>query len=183
MNLLFADVETGGLNPEKHSLLQVGIAAYKDGKIVDTLNIFIKEDTYCVTPEAMKINGLDLAEIKKNGIDKFAAVDMIVRFIEKNFGTEKPILTGHNVNFDKNFLQQLFLYTSNNIEKFIGHRMIDTMSLLWGLYDAGKVPFEACNSKGAFDHFEIVVEKLHDALDDTLATVKLYKECIKLIKG
>lgn len=182
MNLLFADVETGGLDPEKHSLLQVGMAAYKDGKIVDTLNIFIKEDTYHVTPEAMKINGLDLAEVKKNGIDKFMAVDLIVKFVEKNFGEEKPILVGHNVNFDKNFLQQLFFYTANNIEKFIGHRMIDTMSLLWGLFGANKIPFEACNSKGAFEYFNINV-KLHDALEDTLGTVKLYEECIKLIKG
>lgn len=182
MNLLFADVETGGLDPEKHSLLQVGMAAYKDGKIIDTLNIFIKGDTYCVTPEALKINNLDLAEVKKNGVDKFAAVDLIVKFIEKNFGTEKPILVGHNVNFDKNFLQKLFFYTSNNIEKFIGHRMIDTTSLLLALCDIGIVPFEACNSKGAFEHFNIDV-KLHDALEDTLGTVKLYEECIKLIKG
>lgn len=182
MYLLFADVETGGLIPGTHSLLQVGLAAYKDGVIVDTLKFYIKQDTYVVTPEAMKINGLDLTVLKAEGIDKFKAVDEIVKFIEKNFGTEKPILVGHNVNFDKNFLQELFAFNSNNIERYVGHRMIDTMSLIWGLFAAGKIPKEACNSKGAFDYFNINVKKLHDALDDALGTVELFKKIIEIIK-
>jgi DNA polymerase III epsilon subunit-like protein len=182
MNLLFTDVETGGLKAGKHSLLQVALVAVKDGVENGRIDFFISQDNYTVTPEALKINKLDLLQVKKEGVSPERACQLIIEFIAKYFGTEKPILVGHNVNFDKGFLSVLFEENGINIEKYISHRMIDTMSLLWGLYDVGKVPFEACNSKGAFEYFNIIVDKLHDALDDTLATVQLYYKILELLK-
>ena len=182
MNLLFTDVETGGLKAGQHSLLQVALVAIKDGIESGRIDFFISQDSYIVTPEALKINKLDLLQVKKDGFSPSRACQLIIDFIVKHFGIERPILVGHNVNFDKDFLSVLFEENGLNIEKYIGHRMIDTMSLLWGLYDVGKIPFEACNSKGAFDYFNIIVNKLHNALDDTLATVQLYYKILGLLK-
>lgn len=183
MKLLFTDVETGGVLPEKHSLLQVGMAVAEDGNIRDTMKFYVKSDVYHVTAEALSINKLDLtSEQFQNGCNNQDGCINIINFIQKNFVNEKPILVGHNVNFDKNFLTRFFINNDMNLEKYISYRMIDTMSLIRALIDIGKMPPTAASSKGAFDYFNIKVEKLHDALDDTLATVELYQKLTALMK-
>lgn len=181
--ILCLDVETGGLNPKEHSLLQLGFVLYVNKKIVDTLEINIKEIVYKVTPEAMKHNGLDLLTIKETGLNKEDAVAQVIKFIEKNLtGGEKPILLGHNAFLDRSFTQELFESVGDDFKNHISHRNIDTMSLIWGLYDLGKLPKEACSSQGAFDYFGIKVEDRHTGLGDSIATVELYEELLKLMK-
>lgn len=182
MNLLFLDTETGGLNPFKNSLLQVGMVAYVDGNIIDTKEFSIKEDNYIITATSLKFNGLNLYEdIYKNGISKESAIQTIIDFTKKNFN-EKPILVGHNPSVDKYMVRELFNNVKFDMDDYISHRMIDTMSLIWGLYFAGKLPKETCSSDGAFKYFNIIIEKRHHALDDSLTTVKLFEELIKLLK-
>lgn len=182
MKLLFLDTETGGLNPNVNSLLQVGLVAYDDGKIIDTKEFSIKEDCYNVTAFSLKFNCLNLYEdIYRYGLSKDEAVQEIIHFTHKNF-EEIPILVGHNPSIDKYMVRELFNKCSLDMDKYISHRMIDTMSLIWGLNIVGKLPIETCSSNGAFKYFNINVEKRHHALDDCVATVKLYEELIKLIK-
>lgn len=183
MKLLFLDTETGGLNPSVNSLLQAGLVAYDDGEILDKIEFTIKEDCYNINAFALKFNGLDLYEdIYKNGITKNDAVKEIIDFISKNFD-EIPILVGHNPSIDKYMIKELFNQCDLDMEKYISHRMIDTMSLIWGLHIVNKLPFEACSSDGAFKYFNISVAKRHHALDDCIATVELYEELIKLLEG
>lgn len=184
MNLLFIDTETGGTDPRRHTLLQVAAVAYKDGKILGQLQFNNRVTHYTTTEEAMKINGLDLQDVYNTGVTPSDGVQMLNNFIKRHFGDEKPILAGHNVSFDKYFIQyQLYENNGLNINDFISYRMLDTMSLLWGLHFAGKVPKEACSSSGAFKYFGIEVEGRHTALGDCLATVKLFEKLIGLIKG
>lgn len=182
MELLFLDTETGGLDPFKDSLLQVGLVAYIDGKIADKKFISIKQESYSVTAEALKYNKLDLyKDVYENGCKPREALDEVIDFIQRNFN-DRPILVGHNVSLDKYFLKQLFNKQNESIDKHINHRMIDTMSLLWGLHIANRIPKEACSSDGAFKYFNIEVKNRHNALDDCTATVKLYEELIQMIK-
>lgn len=181
INLLFLDTETGGLNPNVNSLLQVGLVAYIDGEIKDIKEFSIKEDTYNITAFALKFNGLDLyKDIYECGITKDEAIKEIISFNQKNF-QELPILVGHNPSIDKYMIRELFNKCNLDMDKHISHRMIDTMSLIWELHIAGKLPIEACSSNGGFEYFNIKVEKRHHALDDSLATVELFKQLIKLI--
>lgn len=181
MNLLFLDTETGGLNPFKHSLLQVGLAAYKNGMVIDTLEFTLAHDKYIVTEQAMKVNGLDLKKVKEDGLSPKEAIAKVIEFVGVNFGKEKPILVGHNPSIDKYMLRQLFESMNFEMDDYMSHRMIDTMSLIWGLHIAGKLPIQACSSNGAFEYFGIEVKKRHNALDDCLATVELYKRLIQLL--
>jgi len=188
MELLFLDTETGGLNPRVNSLLQVGMVAYADGQIINSTEFSIKEENYNICAAAMKYNGLDLYEdIYKNGVSKKEALCIIQRFCRNHF-SGLPILVGHNPSIDKYIIRELFKQENLEMDKFISHRMIDTMSIMWGLYTAGKLPIEklpikACSSSGAFKYFGIEVEKRHHALDDSLATVKLYEELICILRG
>lgn len=184
MKILFMDTETGGLDPRQHSLLQVGLVAYEDGTVLDDLQIGISKDLYVITPQAMNVNKLDLGELQKNGVKEDVAVLMIMDFIKVNFGEEKPVLAGHNISFDKDMVKSMFdRVRIEKFENYVSSRMIDTMSLLWGLYNAGKVPKSACSSEGAFKYFNIDVDGRHTALADAHATVKLYEKLLDLIKG
>lgn len=182
MEYLFVDVETGGLDINKHDLLQVGLVAYIDNKIVDSYELSIKKEEYVVDSRAMRYNGLDLYEdIYKCGIESKEAVDKIIEFICKNF-SEVPILVGHNPSIDKYMVDKLFKGQGMDMSNYISHRMIDTMSLIWGLHISGRLPKEACSSNGAFKYFGIEVENRHHALDDCLATVKLFNSLIDILK-
>lgn len=185
LNIIGLDTETGGLTPGHHSLLQVGLVAYKKGEIVDKLNLFVREDEYKVTPMAMKINKLQLHEVFDNGVRPAEVVDSIRLFVQKNFTYEEgqPILLGHNVALDRFMLQALFDSQGQNMSKYISHRSIDTMSMIWTLHDLGLLPKEACSSKGAFDYFGIEINRLHDALDDIVGTIKLYEKLLEVASG
>lgn len=182
MELLFLDTETGGLNPSSQSLLQVGLVAYCDGKIKDKKFISIKEEEYYITAEAMMYNGLDLYnDVYKNGLRTEEAVEEIIKFIQISFKS-KPILVGHNVALDKYFLKKLFETEYEDMDEYISYRMIDTMSLIWGLHMVGKLPIEACSSSGAFDYFNIDVKGRHTAIGDCLGTVELYEKLLEQLR-
>lgn len=182
MEVLFIDTETGGLNPSRHSLLEIGMVAYKDGKIIDKTNIQISLPEYVTTPEALDINKIDLIKLSKEGIaPKFAELSFI-DFIKKNF-TEKPMLGGHNINFDKSFIKEFFdKYCLFNVDKVISHRTLDTASLLILLKDLGLYTGKI-SSESAFDYFGIKVANRHRALDDCVATVELYDKIVNLLRG
>lgn len=183
MNILFLDTETGGLNPWVNSLLQVGAVAYINDEVTDLLKFNIKLDTYNVTDRAMEINGLKFRDLRATGLTPAEGVETLNKFITKNFGDEKPILAGHNPSIDK-YMLLVQLYEANNLsmDDFINHRMIDTMSLVWFCYDLGLLPKEACSGAGAFRHFGIYPELLHDALSDAADTVLLYKNLLALVR-
>ena len=57
--LLFIDTETGGLDPEKHSLLSVGFVVW-DSALGEccSAEYHLKNENYCITKTAQKINKL-----------------------------------------------------------------------------------------------------------------------------
>ncbi|WP_336786894.1 3'-5' exonuclease [Paenibacillus sp. MMO-177] len=191
MRILFTDSETGGLDPRRHSLLQLAVVSYEVGKgMIAADEFYVKNDHYELTEEAMKINQLDvLNEVHIKGLYDHEACDRIVSFIERSFGqietkADRPILSGHNVGFDKSFMEyQLFDHYHTPMQKYISHRTLDIMSLLWGLHIAGKIPVEACTSQGAFEYFGVDNKKAHTALSDILASIEVFEKAMKLMKG
>jgi len=183
MKMLFIDTETGGLDPSKHSLLDIGMVATDNEKIIGTYQTYIKENEYIVAPEALEVNNLNLKEVKEKGKKYYAVIDDINCFIKNRFLDNKPVLVGHNVSFDFNFINTLFKKSGSNFNNLIIHRKIDTACLLLALYSANKIPFEACSSTGAFDYFNIEVKNRHTAIGDCLATYKLYFKILNLLKG
>lgn len=179
--LLFIDTETGGLNPFRHSLFQVGLVVYENGRIIDELDVRIKRESYSMTANALNNSRLDLYnDIYKKGCSEEGAVKKIIRFVKENF-QYKPMLAGHNLSLDRGMLEVLLNGQGVDINALVSHRMLDTMGLLWGLCIAGKIPLEACSSSGGFKYFEIDVGSKHDALEDCKSTVKLFENIIKLL--
>jgi DNA polymerase III epsilon subunit-like protein len=190
MRILALDVETGGLDPRKHSLLQVGLIAYdsETAQILGTDEFTIRRHTYDTTPEAMRVNNLYLDQVYANGETPADAAERIINFIRRHFGEiinrdDRPLLLGHNVAFDKYFLQyQIFDAVGMDMDKYISHRLIDVMSILHGLRLSGKIPPISLSSKGAAEYFGIENKMAHTAVSDAYTTLQVFENAIHLMR-
>ncbi len=63
--LLFIDTETGGLNPNKHSLLSLAMVVWEDMEIIDSQELLINDGKLSVTEEALSINKIDIEKHKQ----------------------------------------------------------------------------------------------------------------------
>lgn len=179
--IIVFDTETGGLDPLKHSLLQVGIMVCENGEVLDKKRINIVHETYHVTPFAMKVNKLDLAN--HAGVTPAEAVEEIVAFVRAHFKKPAQVL-GHNVPFDVGFMKKLFQDTGVDYESVFSYRLLDTSSFARVLEFSGAI--ERGGSLGQLaETFNIEFDKtaLHDALVDCEVTYKLLIEMSKLLKS
>jgi DNA polymerase-3 subunit epsilon len=181
--LLFIDTETGGLDPNKHSLLSLAMVVWEDMEIIDSQEILINDGKLSVTEEALSINKIDIGKHKQTAISSSQAIEKIFLFISRYFPHQRKItLAGHNVHFDIDFLRLFFFRNNENFSKFFSHRIIDTSSILYYLYLAGHLKHRAISSDEAFDLFEIKVEGRHTAIGDAIATAKLFTKLLYLTK-
>lgn len=180
---LVVDTETGGLIPGRHSLLEVGLAAYKGGEIVGRKQIYIEEAEYTVTPKAMEINKLDLAEVAKQGVPAYVALLNITGFLKQHFGTEPPKMLGQNVRFDREFIKHLFMRNNYDIDKFIHYRVMDIQVLAQAAKDIGYLPEEVSTGLHKLAKFFGYEPKgAHTAMGDIDTTVFVYERLLELFK-
>ena len=70
MNYMWFDCETGGVDPDKHSLLTAYFGIYnEDLVLIDELDLQLKPSDLSklvVQPEALKVTGIDLNEHLKD---------------------------------------------------------------------------------------------------------------------
>jgi DNA polymerase-3 subunit epsilon len=181
--LLFIDTETGGLDPDKHSLLSFAMVIWEDMKIIDSKEVLINDGILSVNKEALSINKIDIEKHKQSAMTSSQAMDEIISFIGKHFpGHGKITLAGHNVHFDADFLKRFFSANNKDFSEFFSHRIIDTSSILYYLYLSGRIKQKAVSSDKAFELFDIKVEGRHTALGDAMATAKLFTTLLDLFK-
>jgi DNA polymerase III subunit epsilon len=179
--LLFIDVETGGLDPNRHSLLSLAFVVWEDMTIIDSQELLINDGILTVTEEALSINKIDIEKHKQTAISPSLAIEKILLFINKHFPQQRKItLAGHNVQFDVSFLRLFFTKNKQEFSNFFSHRIIDTSSILYYLYLAGHIKQKAISSDEAFDYFGIKVEGRHTALGDAIAIAQLFTKLLSL---
>lgn len=175
MKTLWMDVETGGFNAEKHSLLTIALAVYDGEKVTEIREWKVKHRDYIVTPGAMKQNKIDLLEHDESAKDKDVVVGEIIEFIKENFGEERPAIGGQNIKFDISFVDKLFKECKQYWNKFVSHRTIDTCEVLRFMYYTGKITEDVAALDRAIKYFNIDVAARHTASGDILATIKLFE--------
>lgn len=176
--IVMMDVETGGLDPRKHSLLQVALVVCENGQELDAMKINIVHEVYNVDQRAMDINGIDLDSHK--GYKPDEAVAMITDFMATHF--EKPAqVCGHNVSFDVGFVKELFGTVEADYDKVFSYRLLDTSAVARFLVFAGIIPPRGSLGDLA-KHFKVPHDpkELHDALVDCRVTYQLLLEMTKM---
>ena len=172
MKYLYLDTETGGLNADTDALLTIGLVAHDDQKgILETAHILVNSSNMGVNPKALEINHIELGAHNAASCSRQEAALKMKAFITRNFGfgfTNKPFVVGHNITFDRKFIDPLF----NNDPPF-SYRNLDTMGIGLFMYDLGILPSVKSLKLDFFiERYGIQIEEKdrHTALGDALAT-------------
>ena len=180
-HLIFTDTETGGLDPKHHEILTVALVDWRDGQIGDTVEWKVKARPEFVSPQALAVNGIDLAEHNAQALDQKIVVREITAWCRAHWlSGERVRLGGHNVAFDVGFLSHMIgpLYY-----RAFHHRPVCTMNMLPLLWHAGIIPndvgklTEACAAFGV----PLPAAEAHTALGDALASARLYTAMLKRV--
>jgi len=76
------DVETGGLDPQRHAILSIGVVALNTASgHTETLELLISDPHADVTEEAIRKNRLDPAQVRRTGLSPEEEVDRLEDFI------------------------------------------------------------------------------------------------------
>lgn len=180
------DLETTGLNPQKHLILSgyFVIVEFFEGTytILDELSLKIKQESindYIYEEKALEINGINLEEhtTSPDSITEEQAIDTLCTFIIKNNASKLPIL-GQNVHFDISFLQSL--YTSHGVTYPLYHRTVDLMSV-WKYKQERKdiPPTVGLRLQNMCEYFSIPYENAHDAKADVGFTLDVYNKLLQ----
>ena len=179
--LAIIDTETGGLDPNRYSLLTLGVVVWEQQSILDEFEMSVAEPEITTEEEAMAVNQCDVDLIRRNGLSPGNAVASLESFLRKHFniGAEQISVAGHNVSFDLAFLRRLYGLANKEFRLF-SHRVLDTASVIQFLSLAGRLPLQEAGSNQAFEYFGIRFNKgvRHTALGDARATAALLNQLL-----
>lgn len=182
------DCETGGLKTDMSLLTAYFVVLESDmTTIIGELDMKIKPNAggaYSITAEALSVNKIDLIEHDKTAITEGEAAQKLYAFLQEMSpnGTKKLIPIGHNVSFDEDFVAA-HLMNKANWNRFVSYRKLDTGAVSELLRATGHLPTTV---KGSLidlaNFFGIKLPDAHTAKGDTLATVKVLRKIIRILK-
>lgn len=171
-DLVFVDVETTGLDPDRHELLEVA-AIRVDGVHLEPVTRFF---TARIRPSAPGIAGADLRALEVNGYTAELWADAIS--LEEAMQQLAPVLegamvAGHNVRFDWAFLSRALAQCRLPVPETY-HLLLDTASLAWLLVTTGRT--QSLSLDAACTALGISRPSPHRALDDAAASLRVARE-------
>lgn len=179
-DLAFIDLETTGLDPDKHEIIEIGCivarppekGARPEGselKIISELELKVKpEHLETAEPEALRINGYSDAE----WLFAVSLEQALTALAEK---TDGAMMISHNITFDWPFLQRGFAATK--VRNRLHGVRLDLLSMAFAkLHSRDEV--QRFNLRALGEHFGIKNERAHSALADTRAALEIYKKLL-----
>jgi len=173
------DVETGGLDPQRHAVLSLGVVALDTASGHTTaLELLISDPHGDVTEEAIRKNRLDPAQVRRTGLSPEEAVSRLEDFVLPHLQAgQKAVLAGHHVAFDVAFLRRLYRLADaeDDFNARYGYRTVDLHSAYMLLAEACLVPWLA---RASLDAIALSLgvpqdpDKRHTALGDALTTAR-----------
>jgi ribonuclease T len=173
------DVETGGLDPQRHAILSLGVVALDTASGHTTaLELLINDPHGDVTEEAIRKNRLDPIAVRRTGLSPEEAVSRLEDFVLPHLQAgQKAVLAGHHVAFDVAFLRRLYRLAAaeDDFNARYGYRTVDLHSAYMLLAEAGLVPWLA---RASLDAIALSLgvsqdpDKRHTALGDALTTAR-----------
>lgn len=168
----FIDIETTGLNLNKHEIVDIGcIITTPDLEVIEEFELKIKpEKIENADPVSLKISHYD----EEKWVDAYDRTEGIKIFADK---VRDCIMVGHNVAFDSGFIE--YAFTQNGISNSMHYHKLDTVSIAWARlhHEPDLTHFslrELCM------RFGIKNEEAHTGLGDARATYELYKKLMEL---
>lgn len=187
--LYVVDTETTGLDNRLNDVVELSLIRLSDGSQKTWHIKPLNPDT--AHPNALRVNGLKLEDLKhltKFGRETYRESSEVLVEIENwvqedGSPSEKRILVGHNVNFDKEFLFQLWI--KNNAKEtfpFSEKRSLDTMQIEVFLDYCKDVMADGYSLHNLVKKYGIKNEKAHSAEADTKATREVFDKQVEFFR-
>jgi len=198
-NFVIFDFETGGTNANENSVTEIAIITIDGGtlKQIESYQALIApyDDSLIYDPRAEKVSGISKEMCESDGLPiEQVAKEVLDILMRANIRQEKsaglrPILVGHNVTFDIDFLHHLLFYGLGKdyqklLEKAL-HGRIDRFGNFQPSYmdtwSIGKSWFQ--DEKELYDYkLATLTEKLgvdlnnaHRAMNDVVSTTEVFR--------
>ena len=174
-NYVVIDVETGGIDPQKHSILEIAGVLWTPGSgTKEIFSTYIKENQIMAVDEALKINKIDLDTVLCDGRTPEDTIVYIKQRLDLFFGKKRTpcVLVAHNAHFDYGFTKRLYELANEDIKKDFSRRTLDTAGILQWLMITNKLPLHHPTSDFLFEQTNVYVPDnlRHTALGDAKAT-------------
>ncbi len=133
--LAFVDVETTGLQPGYHEMIDIGmIVTDLNGLPIDQLFLRIMPaHPERTEPGARAVNGFSVALWQERGfVSEAAAVRELLAFTKAVSGEKRLLMVGYNAWFDISFIDHLFRSQNETWRKLFHYFVLDLPSMAWG---------------------------------------------------
>lgn len=190
-NLLCAvDIETTGRMPGYHEILQIAILPL-DSKIEPLEGVtpfymtIAPEHPERVEKEALNIHHLNVSEIARNSLDPWRVADLFNEWFQNlQLPLRKSLVPlAHNWVFEAGFLRAWLGLESFN--QFFHPHPRDTMLMAIAANDRAymrgdKLPYPLVSLTAMCKYLNIENYQAHDALNDAIATSKVYQALLRV---
>lgn len=161
LNATVIDLEMTGLNARTEKIIEIGAGKIRDGEIVETYTRLLSPGRK-LGKETIRITGI--TDEMLNGCPTFAEIkDELLDFLGGD------VLLGHNVIFDYSFLKKAVINESPKGFRF-EKKGIDTLKIARRF-----LPGDQKKQLPALCEYYGITYHAHRALDDALATFRLYE--------
>src|SRR5690606_12951205 len=134
--LAFVDVETTGLVPGHHEMIDIGvILADLEGEEIDRLFLRIMpQHPERTSPEAAAVNGFAVERWNELGALRPAdAAERLLAFHRRHAGGKRIVMVAHNSQFDAAFLDHFMRSVGRSRNDLYYYYVLDIPSMAWGL--------------------------------------------------
>jgi DNA polymerase III epsilon subunit-like protein len=184
--LAHVDVETTGLIPGYHEMIDIGLVVTDVmGNIIDSLFLLIQPEHPERSQEgAYACNAFNAEKWRARSafsVDK--AVDSILSFHKRVCGDKQVLMLAYNSHFDSAFLDHLFRQTDHSWREMYHYFVLDIPSMLWGM------GYTDPQADDFMEYYQIKdephVPEFHTGITGAMLNVRIYKKImqLKLTKG
>ncbi len=160
------DLETTGLTPLRHEIIEIGAVKVREGKIIDRFSTFVNPRTP-ISYEIENLTGINDDMV----IDAPGVEEALPEFL--NF-CQGCAIVAHNADFDVGFVS----HKAQNLGMEFAPTVVDTVSLARLLMPSLK----RFKLDTIAKHLNISLENHHRAVDDAECTALIFLEFIKMLK-
>ena len=181
--LAFLDVETTGLIPGYHEIVNVGIVLSDvDGNEKARILLYVQPShPERASQEAVAINGFEKDLWKSfNAMTPKQAADSFIRFYKMYTAEKNVLMVAYNSQFDAAFMDHLFREAGKSISDIHYYFVLDVPSMAWIL---GLRDLKANDIAKGFEipgTSNVPIE--HHGLGCADLNIRLYRELLKLSK-
>lgn len=180
MKICYFDVETTGILPGKHDIVEIACVIEINHNVVNEFAFELQPFDYTTIDEgALSACNTTVEDLKKRMLPHVMYPKLLREFgkhVNKYDRSDKFYPAGFNVRFDIDFLGDFF---RKNNDQYYGSwfnwKAIDPLPILNWLDLTGKVHLEKRTLSHACEYFGIELGQAHVALNDIRATRELIK--------